>query len=651
MSIGDTLLIIAALSSLAAIITGGMGLRRDDERLGRASRYASLSAFVLITAVLLLLIYLFLSSDLSYHYVWSHSSQGLDPFYKLVGVWAGGEGGLVLWTWFMAMFLAAEVILEKRRHVSARFSAAFRMAASSIVLLFSLILLAAGLFEGTSPADLLLHPSGLGMNISLQTIEMAIHPPLVFAAYAACLVIFSASLGRYVSGEENWNAIALPWARIAGTLLLAGIAVGAVWAYYELGWGGFWVWDPVETASLMPFVAVIAFLHARRSPGARDGALMPFLGMLTFVLVLLSSFITRTGGLWGSSVHTYGSTLTGPIGTRLVTVLTGDMSMMGLFTVIIILFALSLIFAYRSMTKVGEEGKVDSPVLLTVFLLLVYIALLLLLLIKNTGLDQGDNFVEFTEKTSLLSFVMAVPLLFGLLSGRMGARRSAIASGTVAAAAVILAIVAAVTGAVPWLVALTMPPALAVMLASAYRISVIDQRKATIWLGRAGGHAVHLGIALVLLSFIVSSTMQASLPEGSASMSIGESIKIGDHTVHLEDLSVHQWTTPTGEPGEERVATFLVYSGGSPKTVTISNLYQNDTSGTTLLRSGTAVVNGLAEDVYLNFAWVDNDTALVQARVVPMVTEVWLGFGIATLGMAATLLGGGISRTANRRDP
>jgi cytochrome c biogenesis factor len=195
------------------------------------------------------------------------------------------------------------------------------------------------------------------------------------------------------------------------------------------------------------------------------------------------------------------------------------------------------------------------------------------------------------------------------------------------------------------------PPALAVMLASAYRISVIDQRKATRWLGRAGGHAVHLGIALVLLSFIASSTMQAYLPEGSASMSVGESIKIGDHTVHLEDLSVHQWTTPTGEPGEERVATFLVYSGGSPKTVTISNLYQNDTSGTTLLRSGTAVVNGLAEDVYLNFAWADNDTALVQARVVPMVTEVWLGFGIATLGMAATLFGGEISRPATRRDP
>lgn len=639
MSVGDLLLAGAALLALTAFAAGGLELRRGDQRYSKVSRYASLLAFALITATFLLLIFLFLSSDLSYYYVWSHSSVGLDPFYKLVGVWAGGQGGLVLWEWFMALFLALEVLLERRRGTGPRYAAAFRMAASSMVLLFALILLAAGLFEPTGQSDLLLHPRGLGMNISLQTVEMAVHPPLVFAAYAACLMIFSSALARSVTNEERWTAVALPWARTAGTLLIAGIAVGAVWAYYELGWGGFWVWDPVETASLLPFIAVIAFLHAARSPGAREGALMPFLGMLSFVLVLLSSFITRTGGLWGSSVHTYGSTIGGSLGTRFATVLTEDMSVMGLFTVIVVLFALSLLLTYRTMRRAGDQGRVEGPMLLTIFLLLIYIVLLLVLLVKNTGLDQGENFVEFTQRTTLLSFVMSVPLLFGLMVGRLGRRKALASSAIVALSAALLAVVAAVTGTAPWLVALTLPPALAVISVSAYRISVLDHRHARRWMGRAGAHAVHMGIALVLLSFIVSSTMQASLPEGATTMNVGEQVIIEDHIVQLEGLSTRTWTTPDGGPGEERIATFLVYSGGSSVTVTVSNLYQNDSSGATLLRSGTAILNGLTEDVYLSYSWVDNGTAEVQARMVPLVSTVWIGFGIATLGMAATVLG------------
>lgn len=640
MNVGDVLLVIAALSALAAMISGAWGLRRDDERIGRISRFTSLLALIAITAAFILLAFLFLTSDLSYYYIWSHSSVELDPFHKLVGVWAGGEGGLVLWTWFMASFLAVEVLFERRRKVSSKFSAAFRAAASGIVLLFALILLAAGLFEPTTGADLLLHPDGLGMNIALQTVEMAIHPPLVFAAYAACLMVFAACLAWFVSDEPVWTAVALPWARVAGVLLIAGIAVGAVWAYYELGWGGFWVWDPVETASLLPLIAIIAFLHAYRSQGAREGALQPFLGMLSFVFVLLASFITRTGGLWGSSVHTYGSAVSGSLGARFVTVLTADMSVMGLFTVIVALFILSSVLAYRAMARVGERGRVDNGVLITVALLLIYAALLLLLLVKNTGLDQGENFVEFTEKTTLLSFVIAVALLFSLLVARLGARRSAYLCGAVAVIGIALAAIAAATGILPWLAALIMPPALAVIGASVHRIASLDERGASRWLARAGGHAVHLGVAIILLCFIVSATMQAYQPDGPEVMALGERISIGDHTVRLTELSSMPWTTSTGEPGEERIATFQVYSGGETRTVTVSNFYLSDTSGSTLVRPGTAILNGLVEDVYLSYEWVDNSTAVVGARVIPLVSEVWAGFVIATVGMAATLLGG-----------
>ncbi|MDW5563758.1 MAG: cytochrome c biogenesis protein CcsA [Methanomassiliicoccus sp.] len=639
MSVGDMLLILAALSALVAIIGGGMGLLSKGPRYARLSRYSCLIAFALVTAVFAFLALLFLTSDLSYYYVWSHSSTDLDPGYKLVGVWAGGEGGLVLWTWFMALFLTVEVLMERRRTLNSRFSAALRVAASCIVLLFTLILLAADLFQRTTEADLLLHPAGLGMNLSLQTAEMAVHPPLVFAAYAACLILFSASLARLVVDDDRWTEVALPWSRIAGTLLFAGITVGAVWAYYELGWGGFWVWDPVETASLLPLIAVIAFLHSRRSPGAAHGPLMPFLGMLSFVLVLLASFITRTGGLWGSSVHTYGSTVTGSLGTRFVTVLTGDMSVMGLFTVILVLFILSFFLSYRLMRTVGKGGRVKNDVLLTVALLLMFIVLLLLLLVKNTGLDQGQNFVEFTEKVTMLSFAMMTLLLFSLLVGKLGRKGAMAAGAVIVVLSAVLAVLSSLTGSLPWLVGLILPPAGAVMALSAYHLALIDQRDLHRWIGHAAGHVVHLGVAIIFVCFIMSSTMQTSLPEGPATVNVGGDMIIGDHVVHLESLTRRPWTTSTGDPGEERIATLLVYTGSDRATVTVSNFYQNDSAGSILVRSGTAIVNGLAEDVYINYEWKDNGTAGVQARVIPLVSEVWLGFSIATLGMIATLAG------------
>lgn len=546
---------------------------------------------------------------------------------------------MLLWAWLMALFLAVEVLAERRREAGPKYAAAFRVAASSIVLLFSLILMAADLFGPTNSAELLLHPEGLGMNIALQTVEMAVHPPLVFSAYAACLMLFSASMGRLVADDDGWRDAALPWAKVAGALLLAGIAVGAVWAYYELGWGGFWVWDPVETASLFPFIAVIAFLHADRSRGAREGALQPFLGTLSFVFVLLASFITRTGGLWGSSVHTYGSMVSGSLEARLVTVLTGDMGVMGLFAVIIVLFAICLVLSYRTMLRAGERGRVSAGVLATVASLLIYAALLLLLLIKNTGLDQGANFIEITEKTTLLSFPMALLLLFGLISGPLGRRNAARACAAVAAASVALAAAALLLGTFPWLAALAAPPAGAVIGASAYRIAMIDRAPPARWLGGAGGHLVHAGIAIVLLSFIISSTMQAYLPEDDGNMSVGSEARVGGHTIILTGLSVRPWTSSTGEAGEERAATFVVRSGGPEITVTVSNLYKAEGSGFTLVRSGTAIINGAVEDLYLDYGWVNGDTAMVQARVVPLVSEVWAGFVLATAGMVATLFG------------
>jgi len=133
--------------------------------------------------------------------------------------------------------------------------------------------------------------------------------------------------------------------------------------------------------------------------------------------------------------------------------------------------------------------------------------------------------------------------------------------------------------------------------------------------------------------------MRAQLPGDDGNMSVGSEARVGGHTIILTGLSVRPWTSSTGEAGEERAATFVVRSGGPEITVTVSNLYKAEGSGFTLVRSGTAIINGAVEDLYLDYGWVNGDTAMVQARVVPLVSEVWAGFVLATAGMVATLFG------------
>ncbi len=642
MGAGEVLQILAALAALATALGGGLYLSRGDGRWERISRWSALLTLALLTAVLAIMAYLFLASDLSVQYVWSHSSTGTEPFYKLVGVWAGGEGGLLLWAWFMALAVSVETLLERRRGLSPRFSSAFRMAAGSIVLLFVLIVMAADMFAATASTDLLLHPQGLGMSLSLQTLEMAVHPPLVFAAYAFSLAVFAASLARFITLEQGWSQVALPWARLTALLLVMGIVVGAIWAYYELGWGGFWVWDPVETASLLPFLAVMAFLHAQRSTAARKGYLLPFLGMLTLVYVLASSFITRTGGIWGSSVHTYGSTLSGSTATRFITVLMEDRSVMGLLLVIVLLMVLGLALSYRMSRR--EAVRVEDGVLGTVALLLMFSALLLLLLIRNVGLDQGANFIEFTEKTTYLLALVLIALVSLESSRKLGRRRALLLGAVVGLASIALALASSLTGALPLPVAIILPPAVATIIASAFRVAVLDRTRLRRWLRGAGPSLAHIGLAIVLLGFIFSSYYQASLPEDREAIDIGNGVQVGGHTVQLQGLSTQPWTTPTGEAGEVRTATFTVSGQGSARTVSVTNHYQNTSSGDTLLQGGTAVINGLVEDVYISFDWMGNGTALVQVRVLPMVSMVWFGSALLIGGMTLTLL------TTSRRE-
>ena len=298
---GDAVLALAALAGAVAVATstgvalGRLGLARlADRALAAHVAFLGLALATLVAS--------FVVADLSIAYVWDHTWVGFPPHYRLAGLWAGGEGTLLLW----ALPAAAALLVEAR---TPRGSPAFRHAWRALVVgvtaAFALALAAHGLFAPTDPMLAAAVPEGRGMPESLVTPLMIIHPPLQFVGYALVLVAAGAAVSGLLTGDGAWISRAFAWARPAWLVATVGLGLGGLWAYYALSFGGFWAWDPVETANLMPWLALTAFLHAAK-PRERFGDLAlaaPTLLAGAFWLTLFASFATRSG-LW-VSVHAF----------------------------------------------------------------------------------------------------------------------------------------------------------------------------------------------------------------------------------------------------------------------------------------------------------------------------------------------------------
>lgn len=243
---------------------------------GEIALYASLS---FCFASMLLLLHYFITDNFLIYYIYANSQREMSFEYKLSALWAGKEGSLLLWN-FANLLIASIFASSGRKDLQKAKALAIFMAISSFLLILNLF---------SNPFEFLdFKPNnGLGMNPLLRTPEMIIHPPLVFFGYALVLCIYAGHL----AGIEQRNTVRIAWA-----FLTAGIILGGWWAYRTLGWGGFWGWDPVENASLLPWLALTAYMHTNKGK-----ELFAYLAM---VFVVFTAFITRSGIL--SSVHSFG---------------------------------------------------------------------------------------------------------------------------------------------------------------------------------------------------------------------------------------------------------------------------------------------------------------------------------------------------------
>src|SRR5262245_32987657 len=294
--IGHYALALALGLSLVQCLLPFWGTRVGDPSLMAVARPAAVAVFVLVALAFGILTYAHVASDFSVANVYEHSHSAKPLIYQYTGVWGNHEGSMLLWA-LVLVFFGALVALSRRSLPERLLANTLSVQASIAAAFLAFILLTSNAFARLNPAP----AEGQDLNPILQDLGLAIHPPLLYVGYVGFSIVFAFAAAALIEGriDAMWARAVRPWTLLAWVFLTLGIAMGSYWAYYELGWGGFWFWDPVENASLMPWLAGTALVHSTIVMEKRDALKVwtILLAVLAFSLSLLGTFLLRSGVL------------------------------------------------------------------------------------------------------------------------------------------------------------------------------------------------------------------------------------------------------------------------------------------------------------------------------------------------------------------
>ncbi len=300
--VGHFVLIIALVTACLQSVVPMVGAHRNNSPMMRFADNASLVQFLTLTIAFICLTIGYVTSDFSILNVASNSHSLKPMLYKVSGVWGNHEGSLLLWVWILALFGYAVALFGRNlpHSLKARVLAVQGLIGVGFLLF---VLFTSNPFERLIPAPL----DGNGLNPLLQDPGLAFHPPFLYLGYVGLSITFSFAIAALIEGKVDpaWARWVRPWTLTAWGFLTIGIALGSWWAYYELGWGGWWFWDPVENASFMPWLAATALLHSAIVVEKRDTlkSWTILLAIIAFSLSLLGTFLVRSGVL--NSVHAF----------------------------------------------------------------------------------------------------------------------------------------------------------------------------------------------------------------------------------------------------------------------------------------------------------------------------------------------------------
>ena len=651
---GSFALLLALVLAMYELVMGAVALRQlstgsqgqiSPDRLAVSARFAGLAGFAAVSAAVCTLERLIFANDFSVAYVVNESNRALPAAYKFAALWSGQQGSLLLWAWLLSGY--AFVVRLRRKNLDFRLAAFASTILAGIEVFFLLLLNFVALpfarVVGAIPAD------GLGMNPLLQYPEMVIHPPLLYLGYVGFSVPFAFALGALIMRcpVEKWLPVTRRWSMVSWMFLTCGIVLGMHWAYAVLGWGGYWGWDPVENASLLPWLAGTAFLHATIMQEKR-GMMKNWniwLIFSTFMLCILGTLLTRSGIV--SSVHAFGAS---SIGAWFWTFL------------LLVLLVCVLTFVMRR-DQLKSEHPIESllsressflfnNLVLLAACVAVFVGTLLPVLseiVEGSKVTVGPPFynrVVVPIGLFLLLLTGTAPLLGGRSISAKTVRKKFIVP---AIAGALTAVALAVGGMHPWADQGHFYSWLCFSLA-AFVMSAIGTeffrgvRSARQQTGkdvfssmlqlvggnprRYGAFLIHFGIVLMFVGFAGSAFNRSA----ESALNIGHSMNLGPYRLVFQG-----YTQTSNENYMGQDSLIDIYRGGNLQfqLAPEARLYRaSQTLQTVVANHSTPLW-----DVYLVYEGQDPDSGLpvIKAFLNPLVLWIWIGAVIVFLGVLVAL--------------
>ena len=632
--IGHFCVVLALVLSVLAMISPVVGLKTGRPDLVRIARQAVTLNFFLVSIGMASLIYSFLTNDYSVKYVMATSNSKLPVFYKVAGLWGGHEGSLMLWVWILTAYSTLVVWLHWRTQPVIM---PYLLSIQSLIMFgfLAMIVFLSNPFERLFPVP----PDGRDLNPLLQDPAMVVHPPMLYLGYVGFSIPFAFAMAALFSGRlgEEWIKVTQRWTLFAWMALTTGILMGGYWAYYELGWGGYWGWDPVENASFMPWLVGTAFLHSVMVQEKRKMFKVwnLFLIIVTFSLSLIGTFLVRSGVL--SSVHSFAT----------------DPGR-GLYILIFLATMMSLGFG----TLIVRSGKLRSQIEMDSILskesVFLFNNLFFLVAAATVFLGTLYPLLVETLKTAKVSVgppyynAVFMPVALGLLVmmgiGPTIAWRKA-SSDNLKKNFLLPIILAVLTTAVAWLIGIRtvfgMAGALVVSFVTTTifvdfaKISALWARRHEVnyLLGfyqgftsnqrRSAGLITHVGVLVMVVGIIASTIYQI---EKVVPMRIGDTLQIKNYTIKmvgLHEVSGANWTAEEG--------LFEVYKGDRLLTVLKPQKRIYPVSETPTTEAALYTIH--LGHIFLTMPEVGSDNVTVRALINPLVLLVWIGGGIMGLGV------------------
>ena len=641
-SLGSFLLYVAFVVCAYAIAVSLTGARRGSRRLIESG----IGAFYLVAAVMtvasVVLTHAFLTNDYNIKYVQRYSDRVQPLFYKLTSYWGGLDGSIMFWVFLLAVFGALAVYVNRERH---RELIPHVVAIISGVQMFFLFLMVVhknpfDTFLVQTPAD------GQGLNPLLQNIYMVVHPPSLYIGFVGMTIPYAFGMAALITGhvDDSWLRAVRRWTMVSWLFLSLGLTLGMIWAYEVLGWGGYWGWDPVENAGLLPWLTASAFLHSVIVQ-ERRGMLKVWnvaLVIVTFFLTIFGTFMTRSGVV--QSVHAFGE----------------DRALTWMFSVFMVaLLVFSFAWLIKRLPMLRPRYDMDSwfsreAAFVANNWILLVAALVVLLgtmfptlseLFTGNRLTVGPLF--FNKWMAPLGLVLlaltgVAPLLAWRRSTLVNLRDSfvwPVAFALVVSAALVALGVRVWASGICFALCAFVAATIIQEFVNGARVrkgaTGTDLLTATIGLvmrerRRYGGYIVHLGIVLMFLGFA------------------GEGFKLDSQVLlkaggeaTLRHYTVKNMGVKVSDDGQKQMVTgqVAIFVDGKPAGMLTPGRWfyrKHEEQPTT----DVAIRRGINEDLYLVMpAYELNDQSMtLQVVINPLVSWIWLGFGILVLGTGIALL-------------